>query len=320
MINKINQQQDIIPAAISHYNIAANNICIFYSSTSGKTKYKFVRHKDSNIDRISLKQNTKDYSSLKKGYIMQSCEYTKEKIKECAKLRNIKITKNLEDADFVVIPKNIRNHSVNLSSRSDYYSGSCYIRIPDNLTDNSCISESWRNAYSTLRGTLYSVPFINIMYRVSQFSLKLVDCIDFCHVGTELTVDIVDQLESQISNGQYDLVNELIPRLISSKEHIIWYASKKLQHYFYRTRSKKVRNWFNTYKAHANTKLTAYEKLINLERKNILTSESFIFLEKQIRKDIYVIDGGIYNFKFTLKPKYHKYYEKESFNTTSNKK
>jgi hypothetical protein len=305
-MTKINQQLVILPAAFSEFNLTKDRVYNYFGSN-----YKFYVGVADIIEnkKTDLKHNLEDYKTVNKGFILNVCDYSKEKIKECAKLRNIKITNKLEDADFIIGPGFINKkvfHNDNLRQRSMYFNGRIKI---NNNNMFICSTTGWN--INNEWGRVYSITLINMMYRYFYEDLKLVSCIDFCNVGTEITADIIDQMKYNIKNEAYDLVNELLPRMIFTKEYIRWYAGKYLFSYYYRTKSKKVRNWMKVNNLHSNYKMSAMEKLSSLQRKDKLDNESFQFLEKEIRQNILIIDGDIYDFKATLKPEYRKYYGKE---------
>jgi len=300
MSSTVNQQQDILPAALSFFDISDDDIY----NHNDNTDRKFYLG-DYITEYLNIDPNP-DYSKLKIGYILNHCQLSKKYIKQCAKSKGLKITTDLSKADFVICNSDINEQKKHEPSDTLYQSTLCY--YGPYYTSSNVVYDVYNSAASYGKNYAYNVEYLNVIYRSHKDNLTVLRCNKFCESKTRMTIEHVEQFKAMVDNSQYTLVYELLLNLSVHDPVVRWYVYEELSNIQWKSSCPKdIKAWFKLYKIRQHSGYNASELLMHLHNKGELTKEHFKFLESKARPMVYLAHGDIYKAKISLKDEYKKY-------------
>jgi len=304
MSSTINQQQDLLPAAFNFFEIDKDDIYCHHEDSDRK----FYIEKDKGIKEFLNVDTDPDYSKLKVGYILNHCQYSKKYIRQCAVSRGVKITTDLNKADFVICHSCIGNKNNEHIDSSPLYRSTLYYYGNIYTKDGAINDDYYRNYDHSYYSGAFNLEYLNVIYRSHEEDLTVIRCNKFCEMKNEITIDVVDQLHAMWSNKQFDLMNELLLNLTVKDPVAKWYCYKTLWSYKYSGKaSRDAKKWFEVNKINEFSGYDESELIARLHHNNELSKENFKFLENKARTRVYLVNAEIYKAKITLKDEYKKY-------------
>lgn len=156
---------------------------------------------------------------------------------------------------------------------------------------------------------------LNIAYLIDIGELKVISGETLLHASANL-IDLTEDLLVELSQwvNSYDDENvavaaKILPTInYTKKPHLMWQLAQNIYSYMYKfNRDKDVQFWEEQSDLSTLYHNSAQDMILQLEKSNKLSNESFRYLEKVVRKDIRISNRDLYVFKVSVKPEYKKY-------------
>jgi len=263
MSSTINQQQDLLPAAFTFFEIEKDDIYCHHEDSDRKfyiEKKQYIKYQ-LNVD------TDPDYSKLKVGYILNHCQYSKKYIRQCAVSRGVKITTDLNKADFIICNY---DHSYYSGAFNLEYLNVIYRSHEEDLTVIHC------NKFCEMKNEI-TIDIVDQLY--AMWSNRQFDLIN--ELLLNLTVkDPVAKWYCYIKLWSYRFADR------ASRDAKKWFAINNIDE-------------FSGY--------NECDLIARLDDENSLSKENFKFLEKKAKTRVLLINAEIYKAKITLKDEYKKY-------------
>jgi hypothetical protein len=299
--------------------------------TQDVTTFKNIR----NLLSDTTLKNTK-IKDQKRGFVLSKCPVTLDRIKVAAKEHGVTITNDYEKADFLITHDNVYNSFSNgekIQSSVLMYklwnyeafsntNGRCsFIENYDKKVIYDEKLEDYFHSYNAAEGDnliedwVITPMALNLAYLVDTGELEVIDVENLLRASaniTPLNESMVEELSQWCRS--YDQDNQAIAAKIlptvdySQNKHLMWALAQEIGSYTYSfNRDKDVQYWLETSGLSEYYHLSAQDMILFLEEKEILTPESFKYLEKIVRKDISIHNRELYVFKVSVKPEYKKF-------------
>ena len=321
-------------SVLDHHNLADTSK-LHYVSAYGDLMPVYLAQDPTLRESLETKIITQTVNTLvgkgyKKAFIIPDCPAKQDRLKMALKEHKITITTNIDDANVIVTHKHIKDHfesGANISSKKLFASLWNYNIYHIPATEKSLLYQtdkdqikwggvwSWdeenkddiyESDYFTGLGLELSkkydegFPFVNIETVLEESSTRQL-----------LTKELLDMLTSQHHAGGDDrqLAYKLLPTVDTTKNHhFLWELSQRIGHdLYYEKRNKDLKYWVNHSKIEDYMDMNAEQMIIWLKENDLLTSNSFRYLEPIVRKDIQIHNRELYVFKCMVKPEYSEY-------------
>lgn len=283
-----------------------------------------------------------DYKN-KKGYILPGGETTIDKLNIICKSHDIKIAKDLNDADFIITNDNVVKKYTDVAGLSkislmfeleNHYSiQETKNSFIDNLMSEHYIKEILYDAkcFKNQGINLYNCEYDSLCYNSYIYTGLALQVLEKMHDGMSsisssrlidespnqqiLTFDLYNTIINMYNGGADDrnLLTKLLPTIrVDKNHHLLWELAQKLKEYNLDTRDKDLKYWwYRKFSELDYGRKSAEDFVLEKDQDNTLTSIEFKYMEPQIRKEISISYRELYTFKVEIKPEYKKYYEKQ---------
>ena len=275
-------------------------------------------------------QDTLVGQAYNKAFVLPNCSAKQDRVKECLKEHNIRMTTDLDEADVVISHTDIDGSyesSANINSKMllaklwNYYAykvSDSYSLLYQREKDENKYNNTWdwdEGDYDNIYEMDYFTGCaLELAYKIDLGELPVVSLDTLLNESATrqvLTHELLSMISSQINAGDEDrqLAFKLIPTLHPDKNHhLLWQLAQdhggKL---YYERRDKDLKYWMQKARIEEFQDFGAEGMIIWLKENNLLTSNAFRYLEPIVRKLIEIYNRELYVFKVAVKPEYRKY-------------
>ena len=283
-----------------------------------------------------------DLTQYKKAFVLPGCPVSQPRLKEALKEHKITVTNDHEAADFFVTHdeygqyhtdgESIRTSSM-LFKIMNYEAMDISVSVDladkqgePNVDPNIPIVFDTKMAETHNRNNLdydkdlyecyvFTPLAIQIAYRIRTEQIPVIYAETCLNESANKTI-LDDQLMSDIirmvrdgSPEEHEMVKKILPAIDYRKnKHLLWKLSTECGGYTYKfNRDKDVQYWLDKSKFNDYYHKNAEEMIKVLEEEEVLTGESFRYLEPIVRKEISINNRELYTFKVQVKEEYRKY-------------
>lgn len=276
-----------------------------------------------------------NWRACKRAFVLPKCPVSLDRIKSVAKEHNITIVNDYTKADFIISHDDFQssfNSSELIKSTLLMYKLWNYDTVCDTVgripvVDKHhvpCIYDTkWSskvNLWNLNSTSLYDVWIltglaVNIAYGLETNTLQgVVNINNFMHSATSIQVitedmiQLITQMVKSHSDEDLEIAGKLIPTIDrTTNHHLIWKLFQDCDEIKWKfNRNKDVQYWLDNLEFNY-TNHSAEQMILKLEKKELLTKESFRFLEPICRKEIQIYNRDLYVFQVSVKPKYQEY-------------
>jgi hypothetical protein len=312
--------QDYNPEAIKHFDLEGET----YNLPNGSTLVTDDVTTYNKIKEILQEPKVKKLSGFKKAFILPGCPITQDRLKSALKEHKITVTNDYELADVIITHNDFYS---TLSNSEKIKSTLCMARL-DNFSsyedngkrhiyqEDSCGYSSWNlpNEESLYDERFITGMAVNLAFLIESGEVSTISADSALHCSsnrTVLTLDIVKQIEDlylSYNNDDREIANQLIVSVdYDTNPHLFWKLSQNIYSTMNVGRNKDLKYYIDASKMYKNYCMSAEQKILDLEQKGKLTTESFRFLEKICRQEIHIANRELYVFKVNVKKEYRKY-------------
>lgn len=319
------------------YGLVTSNVVEDVLITQHQTTFDKIRDLLSDNTPHVGQTTTSILSGYKKAFVLPRCPVSLDRVKAACKEHSITITNDYTKADLVITHYDFYekfNDGSKIKTSTLMYRLWNYEAFSDSLgrwalIDNHdkpvIYDEKWTergvNSYSLSDATsLYDewgIPglALNIAHLIDTNQLEVMNVDDVLRASanvTELTETLVKDLTSWIESYDSDniaIAAKIIPTIdYSKKPHLLWELAQSIYHRTHKfNRDKDVQHWLDKSQIGKLYHYSAQDMILNLEKDEKLTSESFKYLEPIVRKEIRIDNRDLYVFKVSVKEEYKKY-------------
>tara|TARA_R100000544_G_scaffold30635_1_gene16889 strand:- start:17118 stop:18197 length:1080 start_codon:yes stop_codon:yes gene_type:complete len=278
----------------------------------------------------------------KKAYVIPGSSISMDKLKLNCKEHSIKITSDIDSADFFISNAHCcETQDSNVSKQAlMFYINNGYASLDFNNTnihngnelmiDNSVEHVLWDSTVAYNRGFgMHSVDTDSLPYDTYVYTGLALQILDKINDGysviqgsrlldessnqVTLTKDLLDTILSM--NKSYDdrlLLSKLLPTVRTDVNlHYVWELGQNLSSYDLNVnRDKDMKYWwYNKFENNKFNSMSPEEFILEYHESEVLTKEAFKYMEPKVRTDIQIYNRELYSFKVQIKPEYSKYYE-----------
>lgn len=266
----------------------------------------------------------------KKAFVLPNCSAKQDRVKECLKEHNIRMTTDLDEADVVISHMDIQGSyesSANINSKlllaklwnyHAYHVSDLCSLLFQREKDESKYHNTWdwdEDDYDDIYEMDYFTGCaLELAYRIDLGELPVVSLDTLLNESATrqvLTEDLLSMISSQINAGDEDaqLAFKLMPTLHPDKNyHLLWrLAQDHGAALYYERRDKDLKYWMQKARIEEFQDFGAESMIIWLKENNLLTSRAFRYLEPIVRKHIQISNRDLYVFKVSVKPEYREY-------------
>ena len=265
-----------------------------------------------------------------KAFVLPNCSAKLDRVKECLKEHNIRMTTDLDDADVVISHKDIEGSyesSANINSKLllcnlwNYYG----YHISDSQSllfqrekDENTYNNNWdwnEDEYESLYEMDYFTGCaLELSYKITVEDFPVVGLDTLLNESAtrqSLNTELLSMIKAQIKAGDEDrqLAFKLLPTIHPDENHhLLWQlAQDHSGALYYQRRDKDLKYWMEQARIDEFADMSAEQMIIWLKENNLLTSKAFRYLEPIVRKLIEIYNRELYVFKVAVKPEYREY-------------
>ena len=275
-------------------------------------------------------QDTLVGQGYNKAFVLPNCSAKLDRVKECLKEHNIRMTTDLDDADVVISHMDIEGSyesGANINSKMllcklwnyyGYHVDDSQCLLFQREKDENTYNNTWdwdEDQYESLYEIDYFTGYaLELAYRIDVENLPVVGLDTLLNESATrqiLTHELLTMINSQINAGDEDrqLAYKLLPTIHPDKNHhLLWQlAQNHSGALYYAGRDKDLKYWMQQARIDNFGDYSAEQMIIWLKENNLLTSEAFRYIEPIVRKLIEIYNRELYVFKVAVKPEYREY-------------
>ena len=329
--------QDIDPGTVSTLGIIDGvEVGIPFKSKIETALLTESRIKFKNI-KDSLKLTTQDnLTNIKKIFVLPGCPMPADRMKSYLKEHKITVTNDYEKADAIVTHAGMfgwyEHYGVEVKSNKLFWEV-CNGYYMDEIsydvikyhkdTGNHCIStESVMKNKHLYNQEYNSMPYNS--YIISGLALELARKIrdeGMIVINTKvvehssatkqvLTEQLLSDLKAMVNGGleEREMFYTLLPTIVCDKEvHLVYQLVQEYTNSF-STKNKDFKYWEDQNSLRNRFINNTIDRIVEQEHESgNLNSKAFKYFESICRKEIYISNRAIYNFKVKVKPEYRHY-------------
>ncbi|MBE18161.1 MAG: hypothetical protein CMH79_05315 [Nitrospinae bacterium] len=301
-----------------------------------------------NIKNILETETIKSITTEKRAFIIPKCPISGDRIKAALKEAGVVVTNDFTAADLVVTHHNVEKYYRNgdniqstiLMGKLWNYdvfkdcrymtSGREYVAETDNgIIYDDKVSEFFNSYNIDIHETMYeswmiSGLAVNLAHRIDTEGLSVMEAdsvLNSSATKTVLTEDMVELLTTQINSyndEDQQLGAKILPTIdYTQNYHLLWDLAQKINGSLYKfNRNKDVKYWEKVSNIADHAYRSAEDMILWLEDNELLTIDSFRYLEPIVRKEIQIHNRNLYVFKVQVKPEYRKFLKRETNGVT----
>lgn len=336
MANK-NVYQEYNQDALDHFKLDGEPLYGVLSSdsevsdvliTQDETRFENIKN---NLSIENVKPTA--LSNYKRAFILPRCPITQDRLKAVAKEKGLTITNDYEKADVIITHDEFYqkfDHGEKIQStvmmyrlwNYEAFTGGHHMIdnhdkavIYDEKLEGRVTSYNCNGGITLMDEWGISALALNIAYLIDIGELKVISGETLLHASANL-IDLTEDLLVELSQwvNSYDDENvavaaKILPTInYTKKPHLMWQLAQNIYSYMYKfNRDKDVQFWEEQSDLSTLYHNSAQDMILQLEKSNKLSNESFRYLEKVVRKDIRISNRDLYVFKVSVKPEYKKY-------------
>jgi hypothetical protein len=284
------------------------------------------------------------FITKKKAFILPKCTVSQDRLKAALKEHGITVTNDYTLADLIIGHDNISNHrlengedipstimmnkiwnyetskgrssATNVKEIAIYNSG-LEVLITSKLTDHV------RYYDLDIENSLYDAWMltglaINLTHLIDTTHVSVIDPETVLHNSANKTVideDLLHILTSQVNSYNDDdiaLAAKVIPTIDYTKNHyLLWKLAQECSSITYKfNRDKDVQYWLKESNFYEFERKSAQDMILWLEKKELLDTIGFRYLEPIVRRQIQISNRDLYVFQVSVKKEYQQYLKK----------
>ena len=319
---------------LDHHNLADTSK-LHYVSAYGDLMPVYLAQDPTLRDTLVEKLKKSNTSTLvgqgyKKAFIIPDCPAKLDRMKMALKEHKITITNDIDIADVILTHNNLSDSyesSANINSKKLFAALWNYNAYHIPGTEKSLVYQTDKDQDKYGGTWSWDDEDTDSIYEMDYFtglglelSKKYDEAFPFVDIETvleesstrqTLTKELLDLLISQHRAGGDDreLALKLLPTVDCNKNHhFLWELSQQIGHdIYYERRNKDLGYWVRHSKVNDYMDMSAEQMIIWLKENDLLTSNSFRYLEPIVRKEIQIHNRELYVFKCMVKPEFSEY-------------
>ena len=321
-----------------YYGVLSSNVIEQVLVTQDETTFLKIRDILTNSTEDSTTFKTK-----KKAFVLPKCNVSLDRIKSALKEHGITVTNDYELADLIIGHEDISTHrlenaenipsTVMMNKIWNYettkgrssathpkeiaiYNSGLEVLLTPKLT------ESVRYYDLDIETSLYDEWMltgmaVNLAYIIDTTNVSVIDPETVLHASASkmiLDEQLLSDLKVQLATYAEDkaLALKIVPTIDYTKNyHLLWQFAQDCSNITYAdSRDKDLKYWLSTSGFLKFGRKSAQDMILWLEKKELLDTIGFRYLEPIVRKEISIHNRDLYTFKVAVKKEYQKYLKK----------
>jgi len=328
--------------ALAQYSLGSNSER-FGLLSRGVVNEVIITEDKTSVDSMYDIIKTPTIKTLKKGnykkaFVIPGCEVSADRLKQSLKDHGISMTNDYEIADLIITHDNLHKSFENGDNiTTNVLFGTMWnYEAYDMSNSGSLLSVSNPNNVPVIytpavadkvnrynldnEVSLYDVAYLtgmgcNLAYRIGTEGLAVVDTDTVLHESASLTVldeELLRTLQGCLESYNDEnlaMAAKMIPTLDYTKNyHLLWRLADSLWSYSHKfSRDKDVNYWMEKANISRLRDLSAEGMIKWLDKRDLLDTTTFRYLEPICRKEIYISNRELYVFQCQVRPEYRKY-------------
>jgi len=323
----------------SYYGVVSSSGVDTVLFTDSETTYDKVKD--------LLKTNTlsgTSFKNKKKAFLLPKSPVSLDRVRAACKEHKITITNDYEAADLIISHSDFSQrfeHGETIKSTvmmgkfwnyhtavdsggpsknfvDEYFETTGYEILIDTKSEDHIRIYGCSNGESLYDSWMITGMALDLAYKIDLGELDIIDVDTVVSESAnkqELTEDLMRTLITQVSSYNEEdqsMAAMVLPTIDYTKNHhLLWQLAQECGHKMYNfNRNKDVQYWLSASNFMKMHNMNAQSMIQWLEKKELLSSENFRYLEPIVRKEITIYNRDLYVFKVEVKPEYRKYLKK----------
>lgn len=288
----------------------------------------------------NVKLNPQSVKSIPEGskFFYGNSKRTMSQVKGYVSNLKGKFTKILSKADYTIISSEAKvgfkyKYKITAQDTSTRKDVAIYVLDDDLYNAQNTLQSNYSTKYlysdwDVCRTTVYRGDYLNFLYELATSNTTtIIECTELeraCDSKIDITEEILNNLIRMFKGNDDDklVANETALNINFDADPYLFYKlTQTIGYWYWNLRSPRIRMFLEETNYGDIINHKPLDHILYLKRRDKLDCQTFYHLEKEVRKQVYVRNGELYNHTLTVKDEYKQYlidYAKKLKNEKSN--